>query len=194
MFKRIRFGLIALLGLLGVTTSTVLAQSPVAPVVNPCPRGTAGDVVQNPPALFSSAGSLTVFFSYQTRQDDEGRTLYCFMTPDGLENPTLHVSPGDHLIINVTNNVPNTGGMSKDSCGATTMTSASVNIHYHGTNTPPLCNQDEVIHTLINSGQSFRYEVVFPADEPAGLYWYHPHVHGLSEAAVQGGASGAIIV
>jgi FtsP/CotA-like multicopper oxidase with cupredoxin domain len=199
MFKRIRFGLIAFWGLLGVTTSSVRAQSPVAPVVNPCPRGTAGDVVQNPPALLSNAGSLTVFFSYQTRQDGDGRTLYCFMTPDGLENPTLHVSPGDHLIINVTNNVPNTGGMSmamssKDSCGATTMTSASVNIHYHGTNTPPLCTQDEVIHTLINSGQSFRYEVVFPTDEPAGLYWYHPHVHGLSEAAVQGGASGAIIV
>jgi FtsP/CotA-like multicopper oxidase with cupredoxin domain len=199
MFKRIRFGLIALLGLLGVTTSPVLAQSPVAPVVDPCPRGTAGDVETNPPALFSSAGSLTVFFSYQTRQDDEGRTLYCFMTPDGLENPTLHVGAGDHLIINVTNNVPNTGGMSmavssKDSCGATIMTSASVNIHYHGTNTPPLCNQDEVIHTLINSGQSFRYEVAFPADEPPGLYWYHPHVHGLSQAAVQGGASGAIIV
>jgi FtsP/CotA-like multicopper oxidase with cupredoxin domain len=199
MLKRIRFGLIALLGFFGVTTSSVLAQSPVAPVANPCPRGTAGDTVTNPPALFSSAGSLTVFFSYQTRQDADGRTLYCFMTPDGLENPTLHVSPGDHLIINITNNVPNTGGMSmavssKDACGATTMTSASVNIHYHGTNTPPLCNQDEVIHTLINSGQSFRYEVVFPTDEPAGLYWYHPHVHGLSEAAVQGGASGAIIV
>jgi FtsP/CotA-like multicopper oxidase with cupredoxin domain len=74
------------------------------------------------------------------------------------------------------------------------MTAASVNIHYHGTNTPPVCHQDEVIHTLINSGQSFRYEVVFPKDEPAGLYWYHPHVHGISVPAVQGGASGAIIV
>jgi FtsP/CotA-like multicopper oxidase with cupredoxin domain len=199
MLKRIRFALIALFGLLVVTTSPVLAQSPVAPVVNPCPRGTAGDVVQNPPALFSSTGSLTVSFSYQTRQDADGRTLYCFMTPDGLENPTLHLRPGDHLIINITNNVPNTGGMSmtmssRDSCGATTMTSASVNIHYHGTNTPPLCTQDEVIHTLIDSGQSFRYDVAFPTDEPPGLYWYHPHVHTLSEAAVQGGASGAIIV
>lgn len=30
--------------------------------------------------------------------------------------------------------------------------------------------------------------------EPPGLYWYHPHIHGVAEAAVQGGASGAIVV
>jgi len=74
------------------------------------------------------------------------------------------------------------------------MTASSVNIHYHGTNTPPTCHQDEVIHTLINPGETFHYDVQFPADEPPGLYWYHPHVHGISEAAVQGGASGALIV
>jgi FtsP/CotA-like multicopper oxidase with cupredoxin domain len=36
--------------------------------------------------------------------------------------------------------------------------------------------------------------LTFPNDEPPGLYWYHPHVHGIAEAAVQGGASGAIVV
>ena len=74
------------------------------------------------------------------------------------------------------------------------MDSSSVNVHYHGTNTAPTCHSDEVIFTLINSGQSFTYNVHIPADEPSGLYWYHPHVHGQSETAVQGGASGAIIV
>jgi FtsP/CotA-like multicopper oxidase with cupredoxin domain len=199
MDKRLYLLGLWVLGFFSIASPGAMAQSPVAPVVNPCGRPSAGEVVKNPPALFSRAGSLTVFFSYRTRQDDEGRTLYCFMTPDGLENPTLHVRPGDHLIINVTNNVPNTGGMSmavssKDACGATKMTAASLDIHYHGTNTPPLCHQDEVIHTLINSGQSFRYEVAFLSDGPPGLYWYHPHVHGISESAVQGGASGAIIV
>ena len=74
------------------------------------------------------------------------------------------------------------------------MTAASVNMHYHGTNTPPMCHQDEVIKTLINAGETFTYDLHFPFDEPPGLYWYHPHIHGISEAAVQGGASGAIIV
>jgi FtsP/CotA-like multicopper oxidase with cupredoxin domain len=51
-----------------------------------------------------------------------------------------------------------------------------------------------VTKTLINPGQTFAYSVHFPTNEPPGLYWYHPHVHGLSEAALQGGASGALVV
>jgi FtsP/CotA-like multicopper oxidase with cupredoxin domain len=176
------------------------AQPQVNPVPNACARFQPGDVVRNPPALFSANGVLAVNFSYQTTIDAAGRHLYCFMTPAGLENPTLHVRPGDHLTINVTNNVPATSGMSMavstaaNRCGAASMTNTSVNVHYHGTNTSPTCHSDEVIHTLINSGESFHYDLAFPADEPPGLYWYHPHVHGIAEAAVLGGASGAIIV
>jgi FtsP/CotA-like multicopper oxidase with cupredoxin domain len=177
---------------------SAFAQNPVAPVANPCPRPAAGSVVRNPPSLFSSNGVLRVNFSYQTRIDADGRTLFCFMTPGGLENPTLQVRPGDHLIVTVTNNVPASPGMSMamsgSQCGAAAMTKTSMNIHYHGTNTSPTCHQDEVIHTIINSGETFRYNVAFPADEPPGLYWYHPHIHGIAEPAVQGGASGAIIV
>jgi len=110
--------------------------------------------------------------------------------------------PGDHLIVHVKNNLPVPASSSEmqmttsasDQCGAATMDASSVNIHYHETNTSPTCHQDEVIHTVINSGESFTYNVAFPADEPPGLYWYHPHIHGMVEAAVQGGASGAIIV
>ena len=67
-------------------------------------------------------------------------------------------------------------------------------MHFHGTNTRPICHSDEVIHTLVNSSQICRYSVTFPRDEPPGLYWYHPHVHGIAEAAVQGGATGLIVV
>jgi FtsP/CotA-like multicopper oxidase with cupredoxin domain len=176
-----------------------LAQTAVAPVANPCPRLAAGSVVHNPPSLSSQRGVLVVNFSYQTTTDADGRQLFCFMTPDGKQNPTLHVRPGDHLIVNVTNNVPASGGMSMamssaDQCGDSVMTATSMNIHYHGTNTAPICHQDEVIHTIINSGQSFQYNLAFPSDEPPGLYWYHPHIHGIAEPAVQGGASGAIVV
>jgi len=169
---------------------------------NPCPRFTANSAVQNPPNLFSRNGALTVNLSYNTSVDSEGRTLFCFETADGKESPTLHVHPGDHLIVHVKNNLPVPASASEmqmttsasDQCGAATMDASSVNIHYHGTNTSPTCHQDEVIHTVINSGESFTYNVAFPADEPPGLYWYHPHIHGMAEAAVQGGASGAIIV
>jgi FtsP/CotA-like multicopper oxidase with cupredoxin domain len=179
-----------------------LAQMSVSaqtkPVNNPCPRFAAGSSVTQAADLFSQNGVLNVNFSYQTTVDSAGRTLYCFMTPDGLESPTLHLHPGDHLVVNVTNNVPASGAMamavSGPTCGAATMTASSVNVHYHGTNTSPTCHQDEVIRTMINSGETFSYNVGFPADEPPGLYWYHPHIHGIAEAAVQGGASGAIVV
>ena len=169
----------------------------VAPVSNPCPRSTAGSAVLNPVALFSSHGLLNVNFSYQTRTDAAGRTLYCFMTPSGLQNPTLHVLPGDRLVITITNNTPagtNPMELNAPNCGSATMDSSSVNIHYHGTNTSPTCGQDEVIKTVINTGQTFQYNVAFPSNEPPGLYWYHPHIHGIAEAAVLGGASGAIVV
>jgi FtsP/CotA-like multicopper oxidase with cupredoxin domain len=129
--------------------------------------------------------------------DADGRTLFSFMTSDGLENPTLYVHPGDHLIVTITNKTPATsveGPVPAPNCGGTVMTHSSVNLHFHGTNTSPSCGQDEVIHTVINSGETFQYNLTFPLDEPPGLYWYHPHAHGLTEAALQGGASGAIIV
>src|SRR5205085_5465456 len=56
------------------------------------------------------------------------------------------------------------------------------------------CHSDEVIHTLVNPGETFRYALHIPKDEPPGLYWYHPHVHGTSSMMLQGGATGAIEV
>jgi FtsP/CotA-like multicopper oxidase with cupredoxin domain len=192
--KDFRTCLLVTLALL-LTPVTARAQSP-------CPRFAPGSTITNPSALFSVGGVLTVNLAYQTAMDAQGRTLYCFTTLDGTESPTLHVNPGDHLIINVKNDLPAPATASEMQmatnaatvCGDTTMDASSVNIHYHGTNTSPACHSDEVIHTLINSGETFTYDVAFPSDEPPGLYWYHPHVHGISEPAVQGGASGAIIV
>jgi FtsP/CotA-like multicopper oxidase with cupredoxin domain len=169
---------------------------------NPCPRPAPGSVVAPPPELSSRNGVLNVVFNYFTTVDAQGRTLFCFTTADGSQGPTLHVMPGDTLNVTVTNQVPAPPPGSPteivsgpgNQCGDATMTITSLNVHYHGTNTAPQCHSDEVIHTIINSGESFQYSIHFPTDEPPGLYWYHPHVHGIAEAAVQGGASGAIIV
>src|SRR5918996_1675905 len=167
---------------------------PVAPVTNACRRPAAGSTITDPPTIRSSNGVLIASLSFQTRTDARGRPLYCFMTPDGLQNPTLHLSPGDTLDVTVTNNTPRGMPMMKidaPNCGSTTMTSSSLNIHYHGTNVRPDCHGDEVIKTLVNPGETFRYRFVIPPDEPPGLYWYHPHVHGISERMVMGGATGA---
>ena len=179
---------------------------------NPCPRFPVGSQIQQPLDLFSSGGILNVALQYQTMVDEQGLTRFCFTTLDGKQSPTLHVTPGDHLILTLTNLVradaPGLPEMhmhqgmdmelsSSDRtvlCAAANMTPSSVNVHYHGTNISPTCHSDEVIHTMVNSGESFTYNITFPTDEPPGLDWYHPHIHGISEAAVEGGATGAIIV
>src|SRR5256885_917996 len=114
------------------------APAPVPPVADPCARSfAAGDVVQNPPALFSSNGVLNVRFSYQHRIDanDPQHEMLCFMTPEGLQNPTLHVNPGDHLMITVTNNTPAlplTMAVNPPNCVPSSLGPSSLNLHYHG--------------------------------------------------------------
>lgn len=197
--------ILAALSLVLVAASPASAQPTVGPntgpavppVDNPCPRFAQGAEIGTPPALYSQNGVLAVLFSYQQTTDAQGRTLYCYMTPDGLQNPTLNVLPGDTLYVTLTNNTPqgvNPMQLDPPNCGALFMNSTSVNLHYHGTNTSPTCGSDEVIKTTINSGDTFTYGLTFPTDEPPGLYWYHPHVHGISDPAVMGGATGALVV
>jgi FtsP/CotA-like multicopper oxidase with cupredoxin domain len=166
-----------------------------------CSRPAAGSIVKEPTDLYSDNGVLQVAFTYNTMVDQYDRTLFCFVTTDGVESPTLHLKPGDTLELSVTNAVQNPDGAPAEvdsgagtRCGAKTMTLASVNVHFHGLNVSPTCHSDEVVHTLINSGQTFTYKIKIPKNEPPGLYWYHPHVHGIADTAVQGGASGAIVI
>lgn len=79
-------------------------------------------------------------------------------------------------------------------CLGRAMSASSSNLHFHGLNVTPVCHSDEVVNTLVQPGEEFDYSIQIPTNEPAGLYWYHPHPHGFSEGQVQGGATGAIIV
>ena len=199
------------------TTGTSVRSSAAAAGL-PCPRSSPGSVVSEPEDLFSKDGVLRVRLRYQTRVDADGQTLFCFTSDTGAQSPTLHVKPGDELLLTLRNDLPPSfapsvhahampgmadasgmpqlaiAGEANPNCGGMQMTASSTNLHFHGANVPPVCHQDEVIKTLINAGETFHYDVHFPFDEPPGLYWYHPHIHGISEPAVQGGASGAIIV
>src|ERR1700735_3192143 len=109
------------------------AQAPT-----PCPRFPAGSSVSQPQDLFSEHGVLQVNFTYETTVDQNGNTLFCFITDSGSESPTLHLHPGDRLVINLKNNVPvatsaasnamaampgmNVSGPASSTCGAVTMT------------------------------------------------------------------------
>jgi FtsP/CotA-like multicopper oxidase with cupredoxin domain len=187
--------------LLAFALCLVLPDKALAEDGGICPRPAIGAAITPPPDIVSVNGVLKVHFNYYTSVDNEGRTLFCFIADNGNQSPTLHVNPGDRIEMSVTNMVPSAPGAPSETvsndktvCGNPTMTLTSVNVHFHGTNTVPQCHSDEVIHTLINSGETFDYVIHIPTDEPPGMYWYHPHVHGISSIAVTGGASGAIVV
>jgi FtsP/CotA-like multicopper oxidase with cupredoxin domain len=82
-----------------------------------------------------------------------------------------------------------------DPCVDGDMLATSTNLHFHGLTIAPSCHQDDVLHTsILPSDGVFEYRVRIPPDQPPGLYWYHPHVHGFTRAQVLGGASGALII
>jgi FtsP/CotA-like multicopper oxidase with cupredoxin domain len=80
-------------------------------------------------------------------------------------------------------------------CATGAMKATSTNLHFHGLTVPAVCHQDDVMHTMIETGSApYEYKFQIPTDEPPGLYWYHPHIHGFTKAQVLGGASAALVV
>ena len=175
-----------------------------APKFPTCPtRPAVGSVVGEPEDLRSSHGVLRVDLSYRSSVDDSGETHFCYVSSDGGEAPTLRLQPGDLLVLRLKNEEPRASraGMAphvhsaKSTCTKGVMSPDSTNMHFHGLTIPPVCHQDDVLNTLIQPGDHpFEYRLRIPANEPPGLYWYHPHVHGMTKAQVLGGASGALIV
>lgn len=158
----------------------------------------------------SHHGVLRVELTIRNSTEADGSTRYCYIDGKGDESPNLRLKPGDLLILRLKDDLKNTGPVAAqsndmlahmhserngDPCSGGTMTPTSTNLHFHGLTVPPVCHQDDVLKTLIHPGDPpFEYRFRIPQNEPPGLYWYHPHVHGLSKVQVLGGASGALIV
>ncbi len=183
---------------------SALAQN-TAPEI--CPRPVAGSRASEPEDLISEHGVLNVRLKFLRAADAQGHIRYCYIDKDGAQAPTLRVNPGDTLILNLENDIapesapgvasppPMRMQMHPDSCSQAKMTASSTNLHFHGLMIPPVCHQDDVLHTVIGpSAAPFEYRFQIPDDQPPGLYWYHPHLHGFTSAQVLGGASGALIV
>ncbi len=149
-------------------------------------------------------GRLNLELAFRTFVDANGLARYCYIYGDGIQSPTLRVHPGDEITLTLKNELPASSASTPHhsheiamqlACTSGTMNSAATNLHFHGLYIPPACHQDETLHTLVNpSGPGFEYRFTIPKSQPPGLYWYHPHPHGYSEAQVLGGASGALIV
>jgi len=176
-----------------------------------CSRPAAGSEAREPADLRSQAGVLQVDLTLRNGPAANGQMRYCYVTPDGTQSPTLRLQPGDLLILRLKNALTEPATPSapihqhtaaKTNADATTdpcqrgeMTATATNLHFHGLAIPPVCHQDDVLKTTINpSDAPFEYRIRIPADQPPGLYWYHPHIHGFTNTEVLGGASGALLI
>jgi FtsP/CotA-like multicopper oxidase with cupredoxin domain len=175
-----------------------------------CPRPQPGSVVEEPEDLRSKNGVLEASLTANDVAEADGSTRYCFTDAAGAESPNLRVSPGDLVILHLRNALTDPGHgaaaaahghahshgqAGNDPCTSGVMSPVSTNLHFHGLTIPPVCHQDEVMKTSLQPGDApFEYRFRIPDDEPPGLYWYHPHIHGFSKAQLLGGASGALIV
>jgi FtsP/CotA-like multicopper oxidase with cupredoxin domain len=177
-----------------------------------CPRPQPGSIVSEPVDRRSKGGVLDITLIARNIKESDGRTRYCFTDGEGHESPNLRVHPGDLVVIHLRNEMteldpaaavpgfPEPMHMpasppAAQSCTSGAMNLISTNLHFHGLTIPPICHQDDVLKTSIEPGDPpFTYRFRIPGDEPPGLYWYHPHIHGFSKPQVLGGASGALIV
>lgn len=181
---------------------------------NACPRPSPGDEVTEPEDLRSRNGALKVDLTFREFTEPDGSTRYCYLDAQGHRSPNLRLNPGDLLILHLKNDLENPpaslaakhlhahgndvhmdSGQNEDACASGGMSSSSTNLHFHGLTVPPICHQDDVLKTLIGPGDPpFEYRFRVPENQPPGLYWYHPHIHGFTKAQVLGGASGALII
>jgi FtsP/CotA-like multicopper oxidase with cupredoxin domain len=183
------------------------AQEPPREV---CPRPAVGSVVPEPEDLRSKNGVLAVDLTVRNQKERDGSVRFCYIYGDGIESPNLRLKPGDLLVLKLKNDLidpdqavaaqgdhhAKSGPTSKsDPCTSGAMNPTSTNLHFHGLTVPPICHQDDVLKTSVQpTDPAFEYRFRIPENEPPGLYWYHPHIHGFSKVQVLGGASGALIV
>lgn len=176
---------------LGVTVQTGLReQAEGQPQAGP--RVTAGPVdhrvpttfatvqrrpFREPPRIRSHDGVLrTTFTTRRTTFDVAGARIRGYSYQGRFLGPTLVVRPGDTIRIRLRNRL-----------------GEPTNLHTHGMFTSPIGVSDNVLRVM--RGDSDNSVVIkLPRSVDPGTYWYHAHLHGLTEPQVFAGLSGVLVV
>ncbi len=170
--------------LMAVAVGTlVLVLAIAVPVLRVDAQGEAewkpvpGLPLSEPPQLRSRDGVLRVKLDARRRAIEvSGSRIEAQPFNGRLIGPTLHVRPGDRIEATIRN-----------------ATSERTNIHYHGMHVSPRGRSDNVFR-VFHPGQTVKSIVDVPSDHSPGTYWYHVHLHGLTEEQVMGGMSGLLVV
>src|ERR1700728_1189627 len=113
-----------------------------------CPRPEPGGVVEEPQDLRSQNGVLEVRLTANNAPDANKSIRYCYTDAAGHESPNLRVSPGDLVILHLTNalrdlhpdatpmhdhmHAPGTAQGPANPCTSGVMSAVSTNLHFHG--------------------------------------------------------------
>ena len=159
----------------GGSSSTPVPMSAATPVVNGVP------VLNTLPEVDSVNGVANV--TLQAKFDAASRPAFYWNGVEGA--PTIRVHPGDTIALTFQNNLP-------EYCDVGVVSNA--NLHFHGLSSSPNAPGDDSIDTNAAPGAAVNYTVAINPDQPPGMYWYHPHAHGLASYEVGNGMAGAIIV
>ena len=136
-----------------------------------------GAPLSEPTSMHSKNGQLRVELkASEGTVRVAGKNAMAFSYNDSLPGPTLHLRPGDRLQIRLSNQLRD-----------------PTNLHVHGLHVSPEGNGDNIFIT-VDPGRSFDYAYQLPADHPPGVYWYHPHHHGMVADQIFAGLYGTIIV
>lgn len=157
------------------------------------PNGPAD--LTEPRVIASVGGVLATAFAASTNPTTvAGRRVREPVTYDGtFPGPTLQVRPGDTVDLTFTNHIVFDQADTKPGYGRPPRVANRANLHYHGMHVSPTGTADNMLVTVFPDG-TFRYLFEIPANHPAGLYWYHEHVHGLVTNHVGRGAAGMLYV
>lgn len=137
----------------------------------------AGAAWQEPDVLTSRDGVLDLELSVAAADVALGDTTVRMLTYNGtVPGPTLHLRPGDRLRIRLVNGLDE-----------------PTNLHTHGLYVSAEGNGDNPF-VSVAPGESFAYEIDLPGDHPSGVFWYHPHRHGVVADQLFAGLYGAIVV
>jgi FtsP/CotA-like multicopper oxidase with cupredoxin domain len=104
--------------------------------------------------------------------------------------PVVRVRPGEDIHIEYINRLSRD---SKEKCVMMPCTNGT-NLHFHGLHVSPQKPQDDVLTMSAAPGETLRYTVEVPLNQPPGLYWYHTHQHMESYRQDLDGMSAPILV
>lgn len=139
-------------------------------------------------------------YSVQRGTSSDGKMSGGHMYPA----PTLHVEPGERLIVHINNDlrnlsIPDYYDPKYTPVGQTVpkyptmLTSSPINLHVHGAHVSPRGNADNVL-LHIDAGMSNTYVYDIPKNMTPGTYWYHSHLHTLTAMQTYFGLAGMLLV